>query len=144
MFSPKQLSSKGCPQKICADEVSPLGPLGSSSSQHRRTLELILQEGSAIFSSIKSKVRKDRPLQKELSSNRLKRRGRRTGLGGIGSSRPRCLDRDRSRPSCLHSHLTGGRGSLHTQRERPLHVLQYHGRLVYTPTESVAERDRGG
>ena len=25
----------------------PLGPLGSSSSQHRRTLELILQEGSA-------------------------------------------------------------------------------------------------
>ena len=27
----------------------PLGPLGSSSSQHRRTLELILQEGSAFF-----------------------------------------------------------------------------------------------
>jgi hypothetical protein len=35
----------------------PLGPLGSSSSQHRRTLELILQEGSAVFSSIKPKVR---------------------------------------------------------------------------------------
>ena len=44
----------------------PYGPLGSSSSQHRRTLELILQEGSAFFSSIKPKVRKDRPLQKEL------------------------------------------------------------------------------
>ena len=28
---------------------NPLGPLGSSSSQHRRTLELILQEGSAFF-----------------------------------------------------------------------------------------------
>ena len=27
----------------------PLGPLGSSSSQHRRTLQLILQEGSAFF-----------------------------------------------------------------------------------------------
>ena len=52
--------------------LGPLGPLGSSSSQHRRTLELILQEGSAFFLSIKPKVRKDRPLQKELISNRLK------------------------------------------------------------------------
>ena len=30
-----------------AHASDPLGPLGSSSSQHRRTLELIMQEGSA-------------------------------------------------------------------------------------------------
>ena len=30
-------------------KLGPLGPLDSSSSQHRRTLELILQEGSAFF-----------------------------------------------------------------------------------------------
>jgi len=33
----------------CFTPQLPLGPLGSSSSQHRRTLELILQEGSAFF-----------------------------------------------------------------------------------------------
>ena len=32
-------------------KADPLGPLGSSSSQQRRTLELILQEGSAFFSA---------------------------------------------------------------------------------------------
>ena len=34
----------------------PLGPLGSSSSQHRWTLELILQEGSAFFHHVLSHV----------------------------------------------------------------------------------------
>ena len=46
------------PLYLLAEEVQPpwcgwdrltLGPFGSSSSQHRRTLELILQEGSASF-----------------------------------------------------------------------------------------------
>ena len=37
------------PSKWTILRAGPLGPLGSSSSQHRRTLELILQEGSAFF-----------------------------------------------------------------------------------------------
>ena len=60
-----------------AASFDPLGPLGSSSSQHRRTLELILQEGSEAGSP--------EPIRGSGSRDSIRGSGSRDSIRGSGS-----------------------------------------------------------